>query len=445
MQEIVEQFREQVRAASATGAPLRIRGGGTKDWYGQALVGSVLDTRAYAGVVDYEPTELVITVRCGTLLSEVEALLTQHRQMLAFEPPRFGSASTIGGVVACGLSGPRRASAGAVRDFVLGAQLMDGRGELLNFGGQVMKNVAGYDVSRLLCGSLGTLGLITEVSLKVLPMPFREETIRFEMDEITALSRMNAWAGQPLPVSATCWRDGVLSVRLSGADAAVRAALLKLGGEQVADGAGFWAALRDQTHSFFSGHAAQIVAAAGGGAHAVVGVGGAVDADAGAGGALWRLSVPSTASALILGGEQLIEWGGAQRWLRTPAGADASADAATIRRTVAAAGGHATLYRRAGSGILDAAPGALAATAADDARGSGYSGGELGRGEGGVGARAAAAGGGGAAGAGDGGQGHGAGDGEPVFHPLAPAVARIHERLKAGFDPSGVFNPGRMY
>jgi glycolate oxidase FAD binding subunit len=441
MQEIVEQFREQVRAASAARAPLRIRGGGTKDWYGQAPSGSVLDTRAYAGVVDYEPTELVITVRCGTLLSEVEALLAQHRQMLAFEPPRFGSASTIGGVVACGLSGPRRASAGAVRDFVLGAQLMDGRGELLNFGGQVMKNVAGYDVSRLLCGSLGTLGLITEVSLKVLPVPFREETIRFEMDEITALSRINAWAGQPLPVSATCWRDGVLSVRLSGADAAVRAALLKLGGEQVGDGAGFWTALRDQTHSFFSAQAAQIAAAGtsagdyathgaaagtGTGQHAARGdVAGAVDAGAGgramhggaagagteehatygvaagggagvgaeARGALWRLSVPSTASAIILRGEQLIEWGGAQRWLRTPAGADASADAAAIRRTVAAAGGHATLYRLGGGG----------------------------------------------------GRGQEAGDGAPVFHPLAPAVARIHERLKAGFDPSGIFNPGRMY
>jgi glycolate oxidase FAD binding subunit len=354
MQEIVEQFREQVRAASAPRAALRIRGGGTKDWYGQALRGEILDTRPYAGVVDYEPTELVITVRCGTPLSEVEALLAQHRQMLAFEPPRFGAASTIGGVVASGLSGPRRASAGAVRDFVLGAQLMDGRGELLNFGGQVMKNVAGYDVSRLLAGSLGTLGLITRISLKVLPVPFREESIRFDMDEITALARMNAWAGQPLPVSATCWHDGVLSVRLSGADAAVRAALQKLGGEQIGDGAAFWGALRDQTDAFF----------------------GARD-----GGALWRLSVPPTASAIILRGVQLIEWGGAQRWLRVPAGANVDAEA--IRRTVAAAGGHATLYRRA--------------------------------------------------------------DGPSVFHPLAPPVAKINARLKAGFDPSGIFNPGRMY
>lgn len=370
MQEIVEQFREQVRTASAARAPLRLRGGGTKDWYGQALLGEILDTRRYSGVVDYEPTELVITVRCGTPLAEVEDLLARHRQMLAFEPPRFGAGSTIGGVVASGLSGPRRASAGAVRDFVLGAELMDGRGELLRFGGQVMKNVAGYDVSRLLAGSLGTLGLITEVSLKVLPVPFREETIRFEMDEIAALARVNGWAGQPLPVSATCWRDGVLTVRLSGADAAVRAALQKLGGEQVADAGAFWSALRDQTDAFFAGRGAM------------------PGAGPDAGSALWRLSVPSVASAIILRGEQLIEWGGAQRWLR--AAPDADADA--IRRTVAAAGGHAALYRRA--------PAAAASPA---------------------------------------------GEGTPVFHPLAPAVARIHERLKAGFDPSGIFNPGRMY
>jgi glycolate oxidase FAD binding subunit len=373
MQEIIERFREQVRAASASGAALCLRGGGTKDWYGQAPQGAVLDTRHHSGVVDYEPTELVITARCGTPLAEIEDLLARHRQMLAFEPPRFGVGSTIGGVVAAGLSGPRRASAGAVRDFTLGAELMDGRGEMLRFGGQVMKNVAGYDVSRLLAGSLGTLGLITEVSLKVLPVPVREETIRFEMDEITALSRVNAWAGQPLPVSATCWRNGVLTVRLSGADAAVRAALQKLGGEQLASAAAdaFWTALRDQTDGFF----------------APPGAAESGDAAGAAGGDLWRLSVPSAASAIILRGEQMIEWGGALRWLRTPSGAgtDLAASADAIRRTVAAAGGHATLYRRS-------APGA----------------------------------------------------GMQVFHPLAPAVARINERLKAGFDPSGIFNPGRM-
>jgi len=358
MDAILDQFRARIQAASADGMRLLLRGGGTKDWYGQNVVGDVFDTRAYSGVVDYEPTELVLTARCGTPLAQVEALLARHGQMLAFEPPRFGAESTIGGVVASGLSGPRRASAGALRDFVLGAQLMDGRGELLSFGGQVMKNVAGYDVSRLLAGSLGTLGLITQVSLKVLPQPFCEASIRFELDEITALRRMNEWAGQPLPLSATCWHDGALTVRLSGAQAAVKAAQSRLGGDALADGAAFWNALRDQQSPFFAA------------------------AEAGAA-ELWRLSVPGAASALVMRGEQLIEWGGAQRWLRVDRGV-----ADDIRRVAAAAGGHATRYR------VESA--------------------DLGAGAG-------------------------------AFHPLAPAVARIHARLKAAFDPAGIFNCGRMY
>ena len=358
MDSILEQFRERIRAASAERTRLLLRGGGTKDWYGQNVVGDVFDTRAYAGVVEYEPSELVVTARCGTPLAEIEALLARNGQMLAFEPPRFGAGSTIGGVVASGLSGPRRASAGAVRDFVLGAQLMDGRGELLTFGGQVMKNVAGYDVSRLLAGSLGTLGLITQVSLKVLPVPFCEASVRFELDEITALRRMNAWAGQPLPVSGSCWHRGVLTVRLSGAQAAVKAALARMGGEAVPDGAAFWNALRDQQADFFAG-------AEGGAAE------------------LWRLSVPSAASALVMRGEQLIEWGGAQRWLRVDRGA-----AEDIRRVAAAAGGHATRYRVESEDL---------------------------------------------------------GAGVGAFHPLAPAIARIHQRLKAAFDPEDIFNCGRMY
>jgi glycolate oxidase FAD binding subunit len=301
-------------------------------------------------VIAYEPTELVITARCGTPLADIEALLAQHRQMLAFEPPRFGPESTIGGVVASALSGPRRASAGAVRDFVLGAVLMDGRGEVMRFGGQVMKNVAGYDVSRLLAGSLGTLGLMLEVSLKVLPKPLREASLRFEMSEIDALARLNEWGGQPLPISASCWHQGVLTLRLSGAAAAVEAAQRRLGGQVLDDGDACWAALRDQSHPYFGG------------------------------GALWRLSVPAHASAIVLRGEQLIEWGGAQRWLKVADDADAGA----IRRSVAAAGGHATLYRGGDKQV-------------------------------------------------------------GVFHPLAPAVAKIHERLKQSFDPAGIFNPGRMY
>jgi glycolate oxidase FAD binding subunit len=353
MQNLVEHFQEQVRARR----PLRIRGGGTKDWYGQRLEGDVLDTREYTGIVDYEPTELVITARCGTPLVEVEAALAERGQMLAFEPPHFGAGATIGGAIASGLSGPRRANAGAVRDFVLGCKLLDGKGDVLSFGGQVMKNVAGYDVSRLLAGSLGTLGLLLEVSVKVLPRAPREATLVFDgVAEVDAIRRLNEWAGQPLPVSASCWHDGVLALRLSGANAAVDAAVRSLGGafggDLMPDCARFWASLREQRHAFFEGDMP-----------------------------LWRLSVPSTVGAIVLGSPQLIEWGGAQRWLRAPADA---ATAERIRATVAACGGHATLFRG---------------------------------GDGRVG----------------------------VFQPLVPAIARIHERLKTGFDPAGIFNPGRMF
>ncbi|HEY8608765.1 MAG TPA: glycolate oxidase subunit GlcE [Noviherbaspirillum sp.] len=350
MEQALQEFRDVVASAGAAGKPLRVRGGGTKDWYGQQMDGEILDTREYSGIIDYEPTELVITARCGTPLAEIEAVLAQRNQMLAFEPPHFGPGSTIGGVVAAGLSGPGRQASGAVRDFVLGAALMNGKGETLRFGGQVMKNVAGYDVSRLLAGSLGTLGLILDVSLKVLPRPLRETTLRFELSEARAIEQLNAWGGQPLPVSASACHGGVLIVRLSGAEAAVRAAKQKMGGEEDAQAGQFWGGLRNQDNVFFA------------------------DGDL----PLWRLSVPSVAPPLALDGEQLIEWGGAQRWLRT------GLDAGTIRSAAAQAGGHATLYR----------------------------GGDKSAG---------------------------------VFHPLAPAVAKIHRNLKNAFDPSGIFNPGRMY
>jgi glycolate oxidase FAD binding subunit len=271
--------------------------------------------------------------------------------MLAFEPPHFGERATIGGAVAAGLSGPRRAAAGAVRDFVLGVRMLDGRGDDLAFGGRVMKNVAGYDVSRLMAGSLGTLGIILEASLKVLPLPVAETTLKLELPEGRAIETMNAWAGKPLPVSATAYADGELSVRLSGAAAAVRAARAKLGGELVdADrAASFWTGIREQTDSFFAGDEP-----------------------------LWRLAVPSATPPLALGGQSLVEWNGGLRWLK------ANADAHALRERVARAGGHATLFR-----------------GGDKAVG--------------------------------------------VFQPLAPAVATIHRRLKAEFDPHGLFNRGRMY
>jgi glycolate oxidase FAD binding subunit len=346
-----DAFAEAIRAAAAGDRRLRLRAGGTKDFYGQSFAGEVLDLRPHAGIVAYDPTELVITARCGTRLDEIEAVLGERRQMLAFEPPRFGDGATLGGVVAAGLSGPRRAAAGAVRDFVLGVRMMDGRGDELAFGGRVMKNVAGYDVSRLMVGSLGTLGCLLEVSLKVLPVPVAEATLKLELPEGRAIETLNAWAGKPLPISATAYTDGDLGVRLSGAAAAVREARAKLGGELVDPdrAASFWAGIREQTDPFFGGAEP-----------------------------LWRLSVPSATPPLGLGGGLLVEWGGGLRWLRT------GADARTIRERVSRAGGHATLFR-----------------GGDKAVG--------------------------------------------VFQPLAPAIATIHRRLKAEFDPHGVFNRGRMY
>jgi glycolate oxidase FAD binding subunit len=311
MDQVLQQFRERIASASSSGTALRIRGNGTKDWYGQELNGEVLDTRAYSGIVSYDPTELVITARAGTTLREIGAALSEKKQMLAFEPPRFDGMATIGGIVASGLSGPRRQAVGSVRDFVLGTVLMDGKGEVLHFGGQVMKNVAGYDVSRLLTGSLGTLGLMLEVSVKVLPRPFAQVSLQFAMNEEDALHQLNVWGGQPLPLSGSCWFDGKLSVRLSGAQAAVDAAIAKMGGAVLHDADAFWDSLREQSHAFF-GDTAQ---------------------------GLWRVSVPTVAAPLQLPGVQMIEWGGAQRWLKT------TADAAAIRAAAIAAGGHATLYK----------------------------------------------------------------------------------------------------
>jgi glycolate oxidase FAD binding subunit len=314
MEHIQQQFKQRIVEASVSKKPLRIRGGGSKDWYGQSLEGDILDTGEYRGIVAYDPTELVITVRCGTPLAEIEAALVEHNQMLAFEPPRYGAESTIGGVVAAGLSGPRRQAAGAVRDFVLGATLMDGKGEVLRFGGRVMKNVAGYDVSRMLAGSLGILGLMLEVSLKVLPTPFAETTLRFaDVGKTEAIERLNKWGGEALPITASAWHGRVLIVRLSGAQAAIDAAAKKLGGELVDDAAPLWNGLRDQTNEFFS--------------------------DAADGTSLWRMSLPSTVRPLRIKGEHLIEWGGAQRWLRT------DVDALALREAAQQVGGHITLYR----------------------------------------------------------------------------------------------------
>lgn len=324
MEDLIDEWRARIAAAAAAGGALAIRGGGSKAFYGGPERGEVLETGALRGIVSYEPTELVVTVRAGTPLAELEAALAERGQWLAFEPPHFGASATVGGMVAAGLSGPRRQAVGAVRDFVLGARLLTGNGELLAFGGQVMKNVAGYDVSRLLAGSLGTLGVLTEVSLKVLPRPVAERTLRFACDEASALRRVNEWGGRPLPVSASAWFDGVLTVRLSGAQAAVEAAVRTLGGDGVEDSlaSAFWSDLREQRLPFFAGDAP-----------------------------LWRVSVATTTAPLALG-PTLIEWGGGQRWLRGPQ------DAGALRAAAAAAGGHATLFR-ADAAAKEAAGGAF--------------------------------------------------------------------------------------
>ena len=372
---------DAVRQAAADGRILRLRGGGSKDFWGQSLTGEVLDTRAYQGIVSYEPSELVVTVRCGTPLAELEAALAEKGQCLAFEPPHFGQGSangaTVGGMVAAGLSGPARATAGAVRDYVLGARFINGLGENLTFGGQVMKNVAGYDVSRLMAGSWGTLGLITEVSLKVLPLAPAEATLMIPgLAQGPALDLLHRWGGQPLPLNASTWvRDttaqpvaDVLFVRLRGAVAAVQSAIGKMSADatalgaqvqQMAEAAQDWRASGEQTLPFFD----------------------APSPDA----CLWRLSVPQTAPVLDLPYATYIEWQGAQRWLWAPATA-----AVSLRELAQSVGGHATVFR------------ASAARAAADKT---------------VG----------------------------VNTPLEPVQQRIQQQLQKQFDPKGVFATGRLH
>jgi glycolate oxidase FAD binding subunit len=307
----IDAFRDRIRDAARDGQPLCIQGGGTKDFYGGAREGDVLDVSGHAGIVAYEPTELYVTARCGTRLAALEHALSEHGQMLAFEPPAFGERTTVGGAVAAGLSGPRRVRAGGVRDFVLGIEVIDGTGAVLTFGGRVMTNVAGYDVSRLQCGGLGTLGVITAVTLKVLPSPAAELTLRQPMPRDAAIRRMNEWAGQPLPISGTAWLDGELTLRLSGPAPALAAARERLGGDAIphVEAGAFWRSLRNHSHPFFSGTP------------------------------LWRVSVPSTAALPDLAAAELIEWNGGLRWLR------GDIDAASIRDASRTAGGSATLFR----------------------------------------------------------------------------------------------------
>lgn len=310
--DLTEPLRAAVARAFAMRTPLSLRGGGSKAFLCPPAPGEPLDVSGHRGVIDYEPTELVVTVRAGTALVDLESALTEQGQCLPFEPPHFGARATVGGTLACGLSGPRRPYSGAARDAVLGVTCVNGRGERLVFGGRVMKNVAGYDLSRLMVGARGTLGVLLDVSMKVLPRPERVLTLAFECSAAHAIERMNQWAGQPLPLSATAHDGARLYVRLSGADAGVAAARGVLGGEPLDDVTDFWAAVREHTHPFFR------VAAP-----------------------VWRVSLPPATPPLE--GDVFMEWNGGLRWWRTNATPDA------VHAAARAAGGHALPFRGFGA------------------------------------------------------------------------------------------------
>ena len=382
MEHAIDQITDRIHAARTDRTPLRIRGGGSKDFFGLSLQGEVVDTTTLNGVISYEPSELVVTVGAGTPLAELEALLAEQGQCLPFEPPHFSwsgtsagqGPATVGGMVACGLAGPARASVGGVRDYVLGVKMLNGRGEHLTFGGQVMKNVAGYDVSRLMVGAMGTLGLLTEVSLKVLPVAPAEATLVFALGQADALEQLHRWGAQPLPLNASCWvhdnseasapgRD-LLFVRLRGAVAAVEAAcrsmLADVPGSRMdnTQAQADWTLCRNQQLPFFSAPQPE---------------------DYG----LWRLSVAQTTPVLDLPWQQFIEWHGGLRWLWAPMRAEPQ-----LQAQVQKVNSTATLF--------------IAACA--------YSAGAAGR-----------------------------------FDAKNEAAQAITHRLKTSFDPDGIFNPGRLF
>jgi glycolate oxidase FAD binding subunit len=305
-----QELTAHVLAAAAACTRLEVRGSGSKRFYGRGVRGEILSTQRHRGIVDYDPQELVLTARCGTPLEDIESALRARGQHLPFEPPHFGDGATLGGTIACALAGPARPASGPVRDFVLGVRVLTGDGQVLQFGGRVMKNVAGYDVSRLMVGALGTLGVLLEVSVKVLPRPPHELTVTFPLSAHQALVRMGDWAQKPLPISATCWTDGTLYARLHGSAATVGAARDQIGGSAIEDGSRFWSSIREHTHPFFRSDTT-----------------------------LWRLSVPAEERLEHLPGRTLIEWGGAQRWFVPQDGA------ADVRGACARARGFATRFR----------------------------------------------------------------------------------------------------
>jgi len=366
-EQVLQTLLDQICNANATGQRLQIRGSGSKDFYTPVTAeAQILDTRSLRGIINYEPSELVVSAWAGTPLAELEAVLAEYGQCLPFEPPHFGNAATVGGMVAVGLAGPSRANVGSVRDHILGVHLINGLGQLLQFGGTVIKNVAGYDVSRLLAGSLGTLGLITQVHLKVLPLAPAQATLRFAALQADALQALYGWSGQPLPLNASSWQwneaGGVLHVRLRGARAAVEAACQRMGGERLDETAAalHWPGCREQSLPWFQ----------------------AVQNE---GHSLWRLAVPQTTPKLdlaVLGNPiPFIEWHGGQHWIALPPKETALATE-FLPELLRRAGGHASLFRPATSGISA----------------------NLNR-----------------------------------FQPLPASLFAIHQRLKQEFDPAGIF------
>ena len=363
---IEKDLQAQVREASRRAQPLNIVGGASKDFYGasdgRATGGTVLCTAPHKGVIGYDPAELVVTVRAGTRVADLEEVLAAKHQMLGFEPPQFSAATTIGGAVAAGLAGPRRPFAGAVRDFVLGVKILNGNGERMSFGGEVMKNVAGFDIARLMAGALGTLGVLLEISLRVVPQPQKEKTLvlaHANLDD--ALALLNRLAGRPLPLSAAAWQDGETRIRLSASTAGVKSAAAVIGGEADSHGVKFWQQLRDHQLPFFR-HQRPLL----------------------------RVSLPPAANLPSPPGvAQLVDWGGAQRWIAGEADADA------MREAVAGHGGHVTRFRHCARHCARHA-------GKSDTR-------------------------------------------QEIFQPLAPALHTLHLRLKRAFDPGGILNPGRLY
>ena len=264
---------------------LAIVGHGSKALLGPQRGEDTLSTQSLAGIIDYRPEELVVTAWAGTSLGELTEVLAEKRQMLPFDPPRFDGAGTLGGALASGLSGPARPWRGSVRDAVLGIELVNGRGQRLRFGGSVMKNVAGYDVSRLMIGARGTLGVILSASVRVLPMPATEATLTVACDTKEAGRMVRGWARRPLPITATCYFENTLHLRLSGSAAGVASGRSALGLGESGD-PHLWATVRDHAHPFFADSA----------------------------GAITRVSLPR--GSRFEAEDALIEWGGCQAWLR---------------------------------------------------------------------------------------------------------------------------------